>query len=1307
VSKKDIIIEVLQGDGGVETQTTTTVTNTVTNPTLIPTLAEPNVFANSTAFNDPLPQNAAVLANTASDAYWNAWSQGTGGTIADVTPAPARSGTTSGGNGIITFSGNSSAASEEVTNWDFSTNSFAGSYSNNSSGALNGAMTAFFNTGTTGVGLGWYRWRTTCSGGVKEVDYPSVTTAGGSSGGFIKLYKAIDTCSGGATSGDSGIIQVLNLTAGTQYKIKIKLKTAAPTPGGWIYFGWCKGVYCQTNTLGGNTFNSLGFNWPTNIGTPLYGTWASGGGPGNCACGGNLGSGVFVKADTTAEQSVVFTSVGGNEVLVLKYLDMVSSNQNIEIDYISIKEDTVSGISLSGMYQKLVSIDPTKTYDLSITVESAPTGLLGAEIIVGWLDAPYPDNDAYAGQFTNPTQSSQIWVWADNANGNAGLPTSFPATLTTQITSSNDSSGAFAAGDRFLGISVLSQTEDNVTISEIKYEFSTTNTVTGIDQDLNTYGKLEVSNSQDFPLNISYTISDGKNLESRFGDYSQSFDIPASKMNNKTLNRIWNPVINDTQRSYGIKPCRVLVDGTPFFNGNLQIKKSTQTGKPKSYSCTIYGGNFSWMTLLKDLELCTVFGDTETFFYDLQEIEDTWPLTHTSTNVQYPLISYGDFNENGAQGVVNTYDVDETPDWRPSFYVYNMFMKIFNNIGYKISSQYLESPQFKTLLNHFPFLDNQSSDKKDLFSFEVRLKDVQDYTGTGNTQLYNAYVGGSIQFFNGAVAVGLWNALGALPFETIRFDDVINDNANQYTVSNGQFVAKQDGVFEFHASGGYQLQNYTTNCFGGGGVPNCGWEWNGINKLDIWYWKTRIKVTPISGASVYYINGNPGMTGAYNLNPTLCTDESRPLGTEQVSGSATLFTGDIVEVQMAFNGQGGLGCEPDVYACTMFDSNYGAPGQPYFKATYETSVPSLGDTLEVNRILPCGVTQIDYIKSIAHLFNLYFTTDVISKTIYIEPFNDFFKPTSEGVNWESKIDYSQQINDVYDVGLKRELKIGYKNDSADGYQKTKNLEAGNYGEDTKLFDYYENLGQDYIPGTLEMINPIFAATTQVHDSDAVVMQGNCIYPVLIPNIWSEDAFSGLTLGPDQWRPPKIWKYEPRILYYHWENPDDQGGSGVTQLQTRWTWIDASGVMHNCATVYPRAVFTDLEEFQHSITKRLSLSFDDERYIPPNISFNGTAVERSGLYTTYYKNMIEQLKQAPRIREVFVDLKMKDILNLDMRQLVYFQESWWRVNRIVEYSPANNQPTKVELIQWLEVGFADVWNGYTGTALNSGPVSVGG
>ena len=81
-----------------------------------------------------------------------------------------------------------------------------------------------------------------------------------------------------------------------------------------------------------------------------------------------------------------------------------------------------------------------------------------------------------------------------------------------------------------------------------------------------------------------------------------------------------------------------------------------------------------------------------------------------------------------------------------------------------------------------------------------------------------------------------------------------------------------------------------------------------------------------------------------------------------------------------------------------------------------------------------------------------------------------------------------------------------------------------------------------------------------------------------------------------------------------------------------------------------------------------------------------------------------MQRSLRLRTVFVDLKPKDIINLDFTKLIYIDECYWRISRVVDYQPHKNTPTKVELIEWIEVGvFAlkDPEFGSSGDTLNWG------
>jgi len=49
------------------------------------------------------------------------------------------------------------------------------------------------------------------------------------------------------------------------------------------------------------------------------------------------------------------------------------------------------------------------------------------------------------------------------------------------------------------------------------------------------------------------------------------------------------------------------------------------------------------------------------------------------------------------------------------------------------------------------------------------------------------------------------------------------------------------------------------------------------------------------------------------------------------------------------------------------------------------------------------------------------------------------------------------------------------------------------------------------------------------------------------------------------------------------------------------------------------------------------------------------------------------------------LKVKDIVSLDFTKLINIDGVYWRINKVVDYQPNKNQSTKVELIEWLQLG----------------------
>ena len=371
-----------------------------------------------------------------------------------------------------------------------------------------------------------------------------------------------------------------------------------------------------------------------------------------------------------------------------------------------------------------------------------------------------------------------------------------------------------------------------------------------IDYDSSVIGTLDVSNSEDFPLDLSYTISDGKNLENRFGDFSHTFDIPATKKNNQIFNNVWRAEVSQEKtKAWGIKKCTVNVDGTPFFDGEIQIKKSSHDVNPKSYSCTLYGGNFSWMGQLKDKSLCEVFDETVVDFeFTYAEVEETWLKTayyysnptpgNTQSIIQYPLISYRDFNIGGAQNHVNMDDDAagaRPPEFQPSFYVISIFEKIFRNIGYEIESDFIYTEHFTKLVCNFPFMKNDFKDiQKHYSSHQVLL--LEDY------QYLDTHVGLS--------TITNWH--------TCILSHNVDDPSQSYDNATGVWTCQMAGNYDVYSQLAFLIWN-TSDLFETcpqyvGGA--CDWQHDVASPSDSWAWGSRVKHTaqPLSASpTVSYV----------------------------------------------------------------------------------------------------------------------------------------------------------------------------------------------------------------------------------------------------------------------------------------------------------------------------------------------------------------------------------------------------------------------------------------------------------------------
>ena len=388
----------------------------------------------------------------------------------------------------------------------------------------------------------------------------------------------------------------------------------------------------------------------------------------------------------------------------------------------------------------------------------------------------------------------------------------------------------------------------------------------------------------------------------------------------------------------------------------------------------------------------------------------------------------------------------------------------------------------------------------------------------------------------------------------------------------------------------------------------------------------------------------------------------------------------------------------------------------------------IGDDMsDIQFMLPKG-KQSDFVMGLAQMFNLQFHTDPIAKKVFVEPYDYFYNKTTNALDWSEKIDYSKDITEEFLHEIKSNLVFKYKDASNDAllnqYNKKHNIDWGAYEEvdEDGLFQKGEYLVEN------KFFSPSFnykcAEYTDVTNSNPTPSYDSwCTFPIYL----DEYAAVGVQRNVDF--PEKNFDIGARILCLI------PATAGYEPLAANDEYINLGGDterrqyrshLTGTGQVYAQATDNDLEaastivnefargNFFHLDRKNgnkgtgvdlgfvtLGIGHKDasgvEIELDPNLSYNRVkhfeiakpldnyTITQNGLYFYFHSKMVNQLKNNPRLKVVYLNLDYQDILTLDFRNLIYLDGVYYRINKISDFKPHKNESTKVELIEYFELG----------------------
>ena len=312
------------------------------------------------------------------------------------------------------------------------------------------------------------------------------------------------------------------------------------------------------------------------------------------------------------------------------------------------------------------------------------------------------------------------------------------------------------------------------------------------------------------------------------------------------------------------------------------------------------------------------------------------------------------------------------------------------------------------------------------------------------------------------------------------------------------------------------------------------------------------------------------------------------------------------------------------------------------------NIPLSSGITTMNTFVPEKIKQSDYIKSIFMMYNLYATPDPNNENNLILLHRDEYFDSGKAVDWTKLLmkDKEQSIIFIPELNNKK-LRLSYKADTDSPNKVYTDVTREIYGQVEVTFE------NEYVKG-IDVKELIFSPT-----------------PVQ-PTVFG--AFLPLLNGAAP-------KTNIRILY-------DNGqviASDVDILSGYDTVTSTSGV-------YPY-----LSHFGGAdpLNPIFDINFAECQYYYYQVAQN----TNNNLYNKYWRRTVAQINGG-KLLTAYFSLRETDIQYMELNDKIRIDNSWWSINKIIDYNANQWQPTKVELIS-LETEI-DLPPFFSGTTTPVGP-----
>lgn len=257
-------------------------------------------------------------------------------------------------------------------------------------------------------------------------------------------------------------------------------------------------------------------------------------------------------------------------------------------------------------------------------------------------------------------------------------------------------------------------------------------------QDSGDYEQIELFNDEQVVVNSSVqNISD---ISKVFTDFSQSFSVPASTINNAIFQHFYQSDVDANVDHNVRRKAYIEIDLTPFRRGKISLEKANlKDGQPESYQITFYGDIRTLKDAFGEDKLTDLDLTSLEFAYSGAEILDRITDLTTDYDVRYPLIANTRLwtYHHGSEDVTTTAHAIQYNELFPAVKVSKLLAAIESTYGLTFYGTFLLDPKFTNV-----FLMGKNTNQFEFITEAVNVDLISkanfNYTDWSNVSTQNA-----------------------------------------------------------------------------------------------------------------------------------------------------------------------------------------------------------------------------------------------------------------------------------------------------------------------------------------------------------------------------------------------------------------------------------------------------------------------------------------------------------------------------------------------------------------------------------------